>query len=461
MLPSNKVGLLLSFLGGLPCDLAERLARAVEVDRLMDGKVLPHETILEGLRPVLRSAGRERTPTPMRLFCRPFEDLLSSAPRGKKQKGIIARGSVLPVWHWVSRTLLPEQATAFVSDVKALILAQKTGEALARAVQFWTLAGGRIGEELSGDPGSKRARGALGSEAVLADAQEIGLLLLTGVQICKIQAVLPKPVSHFSEDLLWEARAIYDDLVERAPDAAPYVAVIAMNRLTRPWEALKLPLQIVRSKGDTLISQTDMGLVGEILLARMEDLQTAIMAVRHPQFDAGKLLEQVASFAELSSAIVKEVEVRRDGEWGQRLLKERAAIGNVMDGLMDRAPKELAAALPLQKGSGPKSADFTRHPDPEKQAVALRYVHLVTGSRNFAAAASFAAKQKTAYEDMCAHLRRHNEDLVRELRGADPARKAVAEAQFEFCIALTSLLFSDEESELLRRRGRAALTAAA
>ena len=68
-------------------------------------------------------------------------------------------------------------------------------------------------------------------------------------------------------------REVYDQLVNRHPDAAPYVAVITMNRLSRPWEALRLPLLVTRHADETLISKTDMGLVGEILFARMEALK--------------------------------------------------------------------------------------------------------------------------------------------------------------------------------------------
>jgi hypothetical protein len=173
------------------------------------------------------------------------------------------------------------------------------------------------------------------------------------------------------------------------------------------------------------------------------------------------LLEQVSSFAAMSSAIVKEIELKRDGDWGQRLMKERAAVGGVMDGFMDRAPKEIAAALPMTRPStGPKMPDFARRVDTEKKALAMRYARLVVGSRNFAAAASFAAKQKTTYEEICTYLKRYNEDTVKELRSPDPERKAIVESQFEFCIEMTALLFSEEEAELLRRRGRAAQIAA-
>ena len=53
MLSNEKSGLLKNFLGTLPEQAASKLAEAVEVDRLMDGRTLPHEAILTGLRPSL------------------------------------------------------------------------------------------------------------------------------------------------------------------------------------------------------------------------------------------------------------------------------------------------------------------------------------------------------------------------------------------------------------------------
>jgi len=454
MMSNDRTGLLKSFLGSLNGDIAARLASAVETDRLLDGSVLPHDTILDGLRPALRGLQAGRTPTPLRLFCRPFEDLLTCAPRKTKQKASISRASLLPVWLWLGRDLIPTQTEAYIGETKALIMTRKYAEATRRAESFWTEAG----QALAAGAASPNARTALGDALILEDAKEMALLLPAGADMLRIQEVLLRPVPQLTEDLLWQLRAIYDDLVVRLPDVAPYVAVIAMNRLARPWEALRLPMQICRQHNDTLISQTDMGLVGEILFRRMETLRDAILGTRHPFFQPETLLDQVLHFTELSSALVKEIEVKRDGEWGQRLLKERSQTGNVMDGFMDRAIREISAAMPMQKGTG-GTADFSRPVDEEKRDLALRYAKLVTGSRNFAAAGSFAAKQKTAAEDISVYLRRYIEDVVKELRGSDPARRGVAETQFQLCVELTALMFSDKEAELLQRRGRAAAAA--
>src|ERR1700743_2602106 len=111
---ASKAKQLSALLGTLPVPVAARLAKAIEVDRLSGGTALPHELILDAVRPSLRrTQPNDRTPTPLRLFCRPFEDLLTLQPRTEKTKGRIARSSIAPVWNWVSQTLVPDAASAF------------------------------------------------------------------------------------------------------------------------------------------------------------------------------------------------------------------------------------------------------------------------------------------------------------------------------------------------------------
>jgi len=465
MLSAQKTGLLTQFLGTLPEHLASRLAKAVEVDRLSDGATLPHDVILQGLRPVLRRGDtRDRTPTPLRLFCRPFEDLLTSAPRREKQKARIARASVTPMWLWVSGTLLPQAAQAYTEESKLLLVSSKPEEARDRAVAFWNEVSVAVRNALSTDAGRKQARVAMNGDLGVADALEIALLLSVGGEILDLQDNLPKPVPAFTDDLIRMARGTYDRFVATVPDAAPYVAVIVMNRLYRPWEALRLPLLVSRKQQDTLISSTDMGLVGELLFGDLDKLSQAIRSTHHVQFDAEEMVGNVASFAELSSAIVKEIAVRRDGKWGQSLLKDRAEVGNVMDTFMERASKEIAGALPMHKSgsfAGVRVPDFSRPVDPERIERALRYAKLVAGCKPFASAASFAVSLKDAQDEAIDYLRRYNDDLVKELRSSDSSRRQIVQEYLALATELTAILFSEQEADLLRRRGRAALAAAA
>ncbi len=466
MSPDDKIGALRTFLGNLPEHIAVRLAKAIEVDRLGDGAALPHDAILDGLRPILRRGTNvARTATPLRLFCKPFEDLLISGPRKDKQKGRVARASVAPVWKWLANTLLPDAHAAYVQTTKAAVYAYRLDEANAAAAAYWAQASQALRAALQADANRKAARLALNGEAVAADAWEMSLMLAAGDAVRELHAVLPRPTSALTDDLVWSLRAIYDRLLATAPDSAPYVAVAAMNRLTNPWEALRLPLTISRQTQDTLISSTDMGLVGEILLADMEAHAVQIRSARQPVFDAAGLVEHVTGFAQLSNGIVKEIEMRRDGRWGQRLMKDRAAVAEMMESFIKRAPKEILAALPtLKTGSyagGPRAPDLTRPLDPEKIARARRYADLVVGCRPVAAAASFGAALGDARDEVIVALRPYCEDIVKELRETEGERRRIAEQYFEMAAELTTQFLSAEEGEFLRRRGRTALGAQA
>jgi hypothetical protein len=461
MIADEKTRILTAFLGTLPEALALRLAKAVEMDRLAEGKALPHDLILAGLRPILRNAvGVERTPSPLRLFCQPFEDLLTPQARKEKLIGRIPLSSISPVWEWLSRTLLPEETSRYTAATRADVLGFRADNANLRAQEFWQAASAAILTAISTDVGRKGARAALGGDVVLADAREMALLLSIGPHVVEIQKKLPAETPALTEELLWSLRTVYDAVVANVPDAAPYVAVVTMNRLARPWEALRLPLAISRQTQDTLISSTDMGLVGEILFAEIETHAVAIRSARQPQFDADDLVLHIGEFAKLSGGMVKEVEMRRDGRWGQRLLKDRAALAEVMDGYMKRAPREVLAALPtLKTGSysgGPRIPDISRPPDAEKLDRAIRYAKIITGCRSFAAAASFGASLANAQDEIVAALRSYCEDLLKELRAAEGDKRANAEKYFALAVDLTGMFLSAEEGEFLRRRGRAA-----
>ena len=177
---------------------------------------------------------------------------------------------------------------------------------------------------------------------------------------------------------------------------------------------------------------------------------------RHPLFSAEKLMEEVKTFAELSSNIVKEIELKRQGEWGKRLLAERVEIGKVMESFMDRAPREVAAALPMQKATG---ADFSKPIGAGKARNGAALCPPGGGQPQFRRRRILRRQADARPVKICgAMLKRYNEDLVKALK-AEP-RNQIATAQFAFCTELTAILFSEEEAELLRR-ARAQRSAAA
>jgi hypothetical protein len=106
-----------------------------------------------------------------------------------------------------------------------------------------------------------------------------------------------------------------------------------------------------RRTNEILFSQTDMGIVGDLLLADMENLALDIASVRPELLDPEMVLNKLERFVQMSGGLVREIGVRRDGKWGQRLIKIRQLASDAMDALIARTPREITAALPVQPGA--------------------------------------------------------------------------------------------------------------
>lgn len=458
MLSQEKQTVLRGFLGQLPERVASRLAKAIEVDRLIGGTELPHEDLLKALRPQLRQVPeKKRMATPQRFFCRPFEDLLVDAMPKQKMRGRIARASIVAVWHWLANDLIPEPHKRLTADIREAIIKDRESDIFAKLEELWGAAASAIKSALATEKKKADAARRLGSPIIAEDAAEIALLISAGTDVIVLQGKLPRPIVALSEIEISILRDTYDHLLVAQPDLAPYVALIAKGRLARPWEALHLAAVLARQSNDTVISNTDMGAVGELLFADLDSYVEKISAVRAPEFDPHALVEALGAFAELSSGMVKELGIRRDGKWGQHLTKARSTVAQTMEGLIDRAPKEILTALPGTKfggGKGAKALDFSRPPDLDKTARAMRYAHLLAHARPFAVAAAFNAKLSAALEDVSAALRQFSEDLLREVRTGKTGPHA--EDYLALTFGLCGLVLGEEETDFLRRRARAA-----
>ena len=72
--------------------------------------------ILEKLRAEFRKDGRtcDRVASPSRYFFAPLEPLLVDGAPEHANSGRILRGSLAPIWEWISRDLLPTMARDYV-----------------------------------------------------------------------------------------------------------------------------------------------------------------------------------------------------------------------------------------------------------------------------------------------------------------------------------------------------------
>ncbi len=151
--------------------------------------------------------------------------------------------------------------------------------------------------------------------------------------------------------------------------------------------------------------------------------------------------------------------VARDRASGGRglphdLILDALRATHVSAGDLERARADFLSALPMQRAGifagGPRFADFTQVLDRERAERGLGAARLL------AATSSHGLAQRQARDEAMAHLKRYNDDIVRELRTAQGPRRALVEHRLELAAELTALLFGAAEAEALRRRAASA-----
>jgi hypothetical protein len=448
------------FLASLPSDKALTLAAAVERGRLAGETKLPVDTILEGLRPQLRRMNARRIPSPQRLVCEPFADFLINE-RDFKQPGRIARTSVRTLWRWLAKEGLRVTLADLESQIARAILVR---EAKAQNDLVARLQGEIVSAIRTTTEGAERRAliSKFGNEDTLSDIEEIGMLLGGVSELSPLRGLLPRRIDMLSEQHTHFVRDIYDQLAARRPELCPYVGLLVLARLKRPWEALRLANVMSRRTNEILFSQTDMGIVGDLLLADMENLALDIASVRPELLDPDVILNKLERFVQMSGGLVREIGVRRDGKWGQRLIKIRQLASDAMDALIARSPREITAALPVLRlgafgGRGPRRPDLSRDPDMQKIEKALLWGRLLAGATPYAGGGAFYAAHKDAFEEVSHFLRSYAENMVSELRALDFDKRPRAQEFMQHAETLSDTILGVEETDLMRRRVAAAL----
>ena len=272
----------------------------------------------------------------------------------------------------------------------------------------------------------------------------------------RMQAALPKPPATDQRRgvLLAVARHRMTSLSERNSDAAPYVAVVAMNRLQRPCGAVRLlPMLVCRQTGDALdLERPTWAWWAKSSFGRMDALRASDPGDAYrPRSTRTRFWSPRWRSSPISPARwSRKWEVRRDGAWGQRLLEDRAArMGDVMgrvhgargQGSRRRAlpDAERAPAMSPGRSHPRKRANAPRLRPPGGWRAPFRGGGLVR-----------RRKHKTASEDIGHHLR-----LLCRRGGArvEGRRRAALRRGSGSIIARNwqSLLCGAEEAELVRR----------
>ncbi len=450
-----------------------RFTRAIESDRLDPKLPLPHETILQILRPRLASLKPERYPTPMRQFCDPFEDLLtSSEPSDNSIR--ISRSSLTPIWNVVVESGGPDFQSAMKEIEQAAANRDSAKLAIAER-KLWRLGARIIEEQLEiSYEGVKQERALatrLGSRIHMSAFAQVGKILTVGEEIAQLRERFPSaPIRVLdANDVKW-LRDLFMTISESKPGFEPMFLLAVLARLLRPSELFKLIRVLSNKADDRTIEKTNLAETGDLIIGLLAETVTEIEQGVGSGKDEAHILSLARWYASEFVRITREFKIRKDGRWGEKLLETRRRVSRALaDTMFGATPERVIDALPkleVTQGPGSRNAGlgrpiFAQEFDDEKVLAAEKSAEAIAETARISdvlAAQSSATKAVVELKKKLNQIGRAGVDGMRRLT---PDEAPNAQRNLMATVRLLEIVDGPDDADVLRRRGMSALRALA
>ena len=409
--------------------------------------------ILEALRDGARREKRtlSRVGNPQRLFFAPLEPFLVDDAPERKHRGRIARACLDPIWHWISRDLMPKEAKSYSDQVQLLLAAnEKNGaDQVARAFQDFTEQ--RLRECFLSikrdEKEQKRLAAQIGTPHALDDVRELAAILRLRDALGVIGSRLPQTISNLGEGQLENVKALLDSPIARHRDVFLSALLLVMNRLGSPWQLVRLAIHAAASDIAEHVGSTPFAVAVDIVLGDLDrmiaNLPDCLKAGRRDEIE-GALKE----IHDCARALHTEIELPASSAWGRQLAASRAAAAKLLEGEIENLPSQVRRLL------RPRPAKETR-PDAtldeiDVADIAAKLV-LTAACRNYAAELAISETTRRVTSELQNHFDGGTQVLLDRLRTSPPADRSFRQSQVDAAVKFSAILFGSDYANLLAK----------
>ncbi len=468
---AEKLEQLTALLKAIPPDKAVALARAVETMRRSDPASFPAKAVLDALAPALATARRERSAL-QPMTCVALEPFLAYDDSFAGVPGLIARSTIAPWWDALRAAAGPMFASLQAELDRLVPTADDAAlDAFAIRVRAAAATGtAELIELMKGKKPSPALKALARHPERVADIQQIGEILQAGEPLRAAIAELMDIVDEYermagtmildlSPAIVTEAKRIYDHLSEGSGGETKLFALAVLNRLDKPWHIFRLARALSWKRDATMVSHTELAVIGQRLLHYL-DLTATMVDAANPKgrmsshlVDFDRLRELVGRYVDCAEGLLGEIDLRRDSEWGEEMLRSRAKMRDTFEeDRMETAAKAILAIVPDRDGRRGGGAKPVAAAQPSEAVVAhgLKAVQLLTFLSQRAGRQGFSAGARKVLDQLGHDIHKRAEDLIADLR-ADPANAALRDL-LPPAITLVEALLLDERGKTLLRR---------
>ncbi|WP_061020052.1 hypothetical protein [Bradyrhizobium sp. CCH5-F6] len=414
--------------------------------------------VLDQLRKIVRKTEADEAPPPRtddlsRLLFQVLEPFLVEAGVPIRV-GQIRRSSLQPIWQWLGRDGAPDKISEFEAALSRIpadnagqveVLAQKLQAVAADAILKLTGPGG-------GD--KSRAMARVGPPNVIEDLYSIGAVLQVREAIATLNEKLPRFLRAFGEPQIASVTSALNIPALQTPQMLPFALSMVVQRMTAPWQIIRLAIKIAASDDEIRVAATPYGAAVTIALHDLSCVAAILrMDIKRGHFDnvAGNL----KTLHDGVRGLRTELDLRNDSAWGKQLTSIRADISNALQSEIDSVPGRVRRILrqrpekDIPPGARIDSTEV-------EEAVAL--IDFVATCRNYASELAINEVTLRTYSDLQQYVERSTEQLVQSLRAADHKVRTYRQQQVQAAIRFCEVLFGDDYASLMSRAAENALT---
>lgn len=324
------------YLGDLSEESHTTLSRSIDRAKARGEESPVHAIIMEALRDIFRDGDRTvpRFPSAERAFFAPLEPIILPVPLPEKQAARVDRGSLHPIWVWITRDLAPGRCDSQLAALRAAVADEDNAatEECANDLRMVVCREAKvIIETMERKSGSlQKLEGQLGSGRILADLHDILAFFDHYDVLSDFLARMPKtlPVGQKGLQVLADALKVYDD----APDADPTYAYAAIvGQIGSPSDLVRFAVMQARSSNPAIIRQSSR--VSSAVQIALSEAMLDVQRLREQLSGPRDLERSVACLRRYNKSvctIARTLDEVATDPWLRRLASIRAAASELL-----------------------------------------------------------------------------------------------------------------------------------
>jgi hypothetical protein len=414
--------------------------------------------VLDQLRKIVRKteadeAAPPRTDDLSRLLFQVLEPFLVEAG-APIRVGQVRRSSLAPIWQWLGRDGAPDKLKELEAAL-ARTPADSAGQVEALTSKLQAVAADAI-FELTGPGGGDKSRALarVGPPNVIEDLYSTGAVLAVRDAIATLNEKLPRSLRAFGDAQIASVTAALNIPVLQTPQMLPFALSIVVQRMTAPWQIIRLAIKIAASDDEIRVAATPYGVAVTIALHDLSCVAAILrMDIKRGHFD--NVAANLKTLHDGVRGLRTELDLRNDSAWGKQLTSIRADISNALQSEIDSVPGRVRRIL---RQRAEKDIPPGARIDSTEVEETVALIDFVATCRNYASELAINEVTLRTYSDLQQYVERSTEQLVQSLRGADHKVRTYRQQQVQAAIRFCQVLFGDDYASLMSRAAENAAT---